>query len=263
MLGARATEKKASNAWLRKVDREMEAFAKKHELPLRSTDRELSAAFEIGCFHAVMKFYESQDYVLAPQALTELNEYRYLTSPSGNPANFSFVSISGRDGEFELRQQIRIESHLNEAIRFTPDLLVITGHAEISNLKNPDFANGKRSFFSVSSRNVVAAHECKSINPFPELLVSYIGMVVAGHAWYPSGQGVQFTKQEGHLGPTLFVGGTARALYLKMIDAMQKSFMMNIVCGLHEGTWSLTDAKNRLIWGDADMPLGFGDEIPF
>jgi hypothetical protein len=46
----------------------------------------------------------------------------------------------------------------------------------------------------------------------------------------------------------LFVGGTARALHLKMIAAMEASYRLNIVVGMHSGTWSLKSAKNRLLW---------------
>lgn len=40
---------------------------------------------------------------------------------------------------------------------------------------------------------------------------------------------------------------------------------MNIICGLHEGTWSLTDAKNRLVLLSPEEPsFVVGEaEIPF
>jgi hypothetical protein len=85
------------------------------------------------------------------------------------------------------------------------------------------------------------------MNPFPELLVGFIGMLVAAHQWYPDGEEYKHTNEDGHLAPTPFVGGTARVLHLKMIQAMQSAYHMNILCGLHEGTWKLTDAKNRLL----------------
>ena len=52
-----------------------------------------------------MRFYKKQGYVLTLENLKD-NEYRYLTTPSGNPSNFSYVTLSGTDGEFELRQQV-------------------------------------------------------------------------------------------------------------------------------------------------------------
>ncbi|MGY3039205.1 hypothetical protein ACVWWQ_000792 [Rhodanobacter sp. TND4EL1] len=234
-------------AWVKQAESLSKAFASRYKVLIHSTDRQLSASFEIGCFHALLQYYEIQGYKIKPENLIDGN-YRYLTTPSGNPDNFSHVALKGLDGEFELRQQVRIESHVDPEICFTPDLLVLTKNASVGAQKRLDFAGGKRSFFKVSSVDVVAAHECKSTNPFPELLVSFIGMLVAAHAWYPSGGHAVLTKGSGHMAPTLFVGGTAKPLYLKMIRAMQKCYGMNIVCGLHEGTWDLKGADNRLTW---------------
>ncbi len=169
--------------------------------------------------------------------------YRYLTSPSGNPSNFSYAHIAGHDGEFEIRQQVRIESHINADIAFTPDIVVLRQNAELLATTDGDFAAGKRRFSRVNSKHVVAAHECKSMSPFPELMVNFVGMLAVAHAWHQNDSTVIYTQGNGHLAPTLFVGGTARGLHLRI----QSSFRLNIVCGMHEGTWSLTNAKNRLV----------------
>jgi len=235
-------------AWLVQANKLAEDFAKKHRHYLSQTERQLSAAFEVGSLHALLRYYESHDYVLQPANLTDDGEYRYLTSPNGNPANFSFVRADGPDGDFEIRQQVRIESHVDKRICFTPDIVVIVKGADIKSSTDRRYASGKRPFFRVSSSHVVAAHECKSMNPFPELMVSFLGMLVVAHEWYPNGKTVKVTKKSGHLAPTLFVGGTPRGLHLRMITALQESYAMNIVCGLHEGTWELSQVQNRLRW---------------
>lgn len=251
--------------WLASAEKLIKAFAKKHGTVMQITDRQLSAAFEIGSLHALLRFYEAQGYQLEPRNLTNEGEYRYLTSPSGNPSNFSWVEATGPDGEFEIRQQVRVQSHINEDIAFTPDIVVLIKGTVIEDSKREEYASGKRPFYRVRSSSVVAAHECKSMNPFPELMVSFIGMLVSAHEWYPGGINFHYTHEAGHLGPTLFVGGTARTLHLRMISAMQKAYCMNIICGLHEGTWSLTDAKNRLLLAvPGEVPTVFGeDEVPF
>lgn len=252
--------------WLSNAVKLAKAFGEKHKLLLSFSERQLSAAFEVGSLHALLRYYESQGYTLHPLNLSSENEYRYLTSPNGNPANFSYVSAHGPDGEFEIRQQVRIQSHVDEWIRFTPDIVVITKDAQIQKQKSKYYAHGKRAFFTVSSSSVVAAHECKSMNPFPELIVSFLGMLVTAHEWYPKGPAVELTKSFGHLAPTLFVGGTARGMHLKMISAMQACYALNIVCGLHEGTWGLKDAENRLKWllpSGVAKSLPSGDDMPF
>jgi len=251
--------------WLSEAEALAREFADTHGVVMRLTDRQLSAAFEIGALHALLKFYSTQGYVLTPENLIEGSEYRYLTSPSGNPANFSFVRAVGADGEFEIRQQVRVQSHVDPDIAFTPDIVVLLKDSAIEDSKRVDFASGKRPYYRVSSSSVVAAHECKSMNPFPELLVSFIGMLVSAHEWYPEGPGFQYTHDKGHLGPTLFVGGTARSIHLRMISAMQKAYRLNIICGLHEGTWSLVDAKNRMLRSAGGMAATVVDDdsIPF
>lgn len=233
--------------WLKHAEQLAKDFSADHGVTVRISDRQLSAAFEVGSLHALLQFYSSQGYRLEPKNLTVAGEYRYLTSPAGNPANFSWVEATGPDGIFEIRQQVRIQSHIDEDIAFTPDIVVLQEGASVQNSRRDEYAGGKRPFYCVKSSSVVAAHECKSMNPFPELMVSFIGMLVSAHEWYPDGDGYVHSHEAGHLAPTLFVGGTARNLQLRMISAMQKVYKMNIVCGLHEGTWSLVDAKNRML----------------
>ena len=241
------TSTASSDNWVESAKTLINDFAAAHSLALSITERQVSAAFEIACLHSLLRFYEHQGYVLCLENLHN-NEYRYLTTPSGNPANFSYVTLDGPDGKFEVRQQVRIQSHVDPEIRFTPDILVLTHQATVDEASDPDFAAGKRKLFSVKSDCVVAAHECKSMNPFPELMVSFIGMLVTAHKWYPRGKPV-VRAEKGHLAPTLFVGGSARAFYNKMIAAMQSSYNLNIVVGMHAGTWSLREAVNRFTWG--------------
>lgn len=225
--------KRSLPKWLAEAETLAKDFAKKHKLVIGITDRQLSASFEIGSLHALLRFYEHQGYKLVPKNITDDGAYRYLTTPSGNPANFSFVLATGDDGEFEIRQQVRVQSHIDADIAFTPDIVVLVGGTAIDDSKHAEYANGRRPFYRVSSASVVAAHECKSMNPFPELMVAFIGMLVAAHQWYPDGSEYAHTNASGHLAPTLFVGGTASVRHLRMIRAMQNAYRMNILCGLH------------------------------
>ena len=119
--------------------------------------------------------FDAPRFTVVPENLTSGGEYRYLTAPSGNPHNFSFLSLQSTTGTFELRQQVRVRSHLHDDIAFTPDLVVVRAGVPVQAARDPDFASGRRPFYSVDSTSVVAAHECKSMNPFPELLVGFIG----------------------------------------------------------------------------------------
>ncbi|WP_254617941.1 hypothetical protein [Vibrio metschnikovii] len=79
------------NSWLSSVDALVAAFAEEHSFTFSKKSRELSASFEIGCFHALLNYYERVGFELRVENLTVDNEFRYLTSPNGNPDNFSFI----------------------------------------------------------------------------------------------------------------------------------------------------------------------------
>lgn len=232
-----------SDIWIADVESKMKKFAQHHGIVFKQTARQVAASFEIGCFHALTEFY-SKTFTLTPQNLNDNGEYRYLTTPGGNPVNFSFVRLEAADYNYELRQQVRICSHLHADISVTPDLVVIMEGTQVQAEKRNDYASGKRSFFFVESTAVVAAHECKSMSPFPELLVGYIGMLMATHAWLDTQSPAFLVEDAGrHLAPSLFIGGDARGIHLKMIAALEETYPMNVIVGLHTGTWSLLGGR--------------------
>jgi hypothetical protein len=119
--------------------------------------------------------------------------------------------------------------------------------ADIEGEFDDGYANGKRRFFSIDSSHVIAAHECKSMNPFPELLVSFLGMLISAHQWldYPHCRDV-ICEDGLHLAPTLFVGGTPSVWHSRMVTALSSAYPINVVAGMHAGTWDLSArAVNR------------------
>jgi hypothetical protein len=218
----------------------MEQFASKYAVVYSKTEREIAAHFEIGCLLSLVEFYETCGFKGVVENLAEDESYRYLTTPNGNPANFSYIVMTKRGEQIEIRQQVRISSHVGEDVSFTPDIVVIPHRTRIHRKKDADFAGGKRSFFFVRASEVIAAHECKSMVPFPELLVSFIGMLVVGHQWVTATDPTKLITEEGnHLAPCLFVGGSARSIHLRMIKGLKKAYPINIVVGMHAGTWNL------------------------
>jgi hypothetical protein len=250
------------------VEQKVKFFASKHSANYKKTKRELSAYFEIGCFHLLLEFYEQAGYNLSVENLID-EKYRYLTTPNGNPSNFSYVCMTGTDGEYEIRQQVRIKSHIDNEIAFTPDIIVLFRNSEVSSIKRVDYASGKRPFYTVSSKSVVAAHECKSTNPFPELLVSFIGMFITAHEWYNETEYIRrynLSENGKHIAPTMFIGGAASGIHLKMIEALEKAYPINIIVGIHQGTWNFdsrpinrlnfpTSSLGRIIYDDAQCPF--------
>ena len=233
------------NKWIATIEKKIRDFATHHGSTYSQSERVISAAFEIGCFHSLVEFYAERCQVM-PENLID-GKFRYLTSPNGNPKNFSCIKIIHRNSEYQLRQQVRIVSAINPDIAFTPDMCVFRRSRSIKSHYDKDYAKGNRSFFFINAKDMIAIHECKCMNPFPELLVSFLGMVYASFEWATAkGYGGMVDKSSLHLAPSLFVGGSARGLHIKMISAIKTSFPVNIIAGMHYGTWDLTKADAEL-----------------
>ncbi len=232
-------------AWLDKIEKVLRQFARRHRFTYAKSERVVAGAFEIGCFHSLVQYY-ADDCTVSAENLQD-GKFRYLTSPNGNPDNFSYVVIKHRRTTYELRQQVRVRSSINSDIAFTPDIVVFRTRKRVKSHKDPDYANGKRTFFYVEASDLVSLHECKCMNPFPELMVSFLGMVFAAFPWATEPAfGNRIDKKSLHLAPSLFVGGSARGLHLKMVTALKASFPVNMILGMHYGTWDLTRDEANL-----------------
>ncbi|MBV9493155.1 MAG: hypothetical protein JOZ54_02830 [Acidobacteria bacterium] len=215
-------------------------FAKDYGHEYRLTNKQLSASFEVGSFHSLVDFY-AQVAAVTPKNLDN-GVYKYLTGPGGNPENFSYVEVEHNGETFEIRQQVRVRSHVHHDVCFTPDLVVLPAKAPLFSDVDAEYAAGKRRLWGVSSEYVVAAHECKSLVPFPELLIGFIGMVLTAHPWIGRFAAASEVPEGPHLAPTLFVGGSTQGLQRKMVAALEQTYPVNIVTGLHFGTWDLFEA---------------------
>jgi hypothetical protein len=249
-------------AWLSRVEQKVKLFSNRYGVLYRNKQRERAASFEIGCLHMLLGNYESVGEI-SPKNLTDIGEFRYLTSPTGNPNNFSWIECTIDGATFQIRQQVRVKSHWHNDIAFCPDIVVLKPKAKIDSENPPDYANGKKPFFSVQSNQVVSAHECKSLAPFPELLVSFTGLFQAAHSWFDPNKPKRHVKLKGkHLAPCLFIGGDSRPIQRRMIGALESVFPINIVTGLHWGRFKLDRKNDKAKYIDLDpptTPITFGN----
>lgn len=239
--------------WVSTVEAAMSEFAARHQVVYKYTKRQLAAAFEIGCFLLLVSDYEDQGFQLEINNTRE-GAYRYLTTPSGDPRNFSYVTLGFGQRSWQLRQQARIRSHIHADISTTPDIVVVESSTSVHAERDEDYAGGKRRLFYIDACDVVAAHECKSLPGYPELYVSFIGLLTVVHAWFDGALSVVERGENGHLAPTLFVGGDARNYHVRMIKALEEVFPVNIVTSVHRAArWS--DLRRRPL---QRMPLSGG-----
>lgn len=228
--------------WAVDFEKRSKHFAKRYRVAYTKSKRELFALFEIGCFQILVDEISKTGLQIVAKNLTKNGEFRYLTSPSGNPDKFSYVQVS-KDGaaKFDLRQQVRIRSHLHADITFTPDIVLLKADAKIARTTDPTYANGKRGLFAAASADVASVYECKSLNGFPELYVSFVGMVNCSR---PTNRARR--RAGGVLSSSLFVGGESSGFHVRMLLALEDAVKVNILTGVHKGGWVLNRKVRHL-----------------
>ena len=227
-----------SENWSKQATNLIKRFERQYSNTYVRKEREYYALFEIGCFLSLIDMYEKKKFNIKAKNLKD-GIFRYLTTPNGDPDNFSYIEISKETETYQIRQQVRIVTSKDERIYFTPDIVVIKGIAKILGKKDKLYANGRRTFFYVKSSKVIAAHECKSLEPFPELFASFIGMFILAHDW--QAKGIKTSKKHTHLAPSLFVGGRARGFHLKIIEGYEEGYPINIITNIHSGFDKMKD----------------------
>ncbi len=234
----------SEDAWLSIVENSMRKFSEKYKFKYALRKNVSYALFEIGCYLLIVGYYSKNCANLYPVGLVD-GVFRYKTSPQGNPANFSFYQgvIDGKS--FDIRQQVRVESKISEGVYFTPDIAIILSGDVIGSKRDPLYSKGKKEYFFIKSENVISIHECKSMNPFPELIASFYGFLDLAHEWFTcSGYHECVSKNGIHIAPTLFIGGDAGGLHHKMIKEMRKVVPMNVVIGLHHSEFGMFDGDS-------------------
>lgn len=232
--------------WEKAAEASIKRFAKTYGAKYRMTKRQASALFEIAVFHALTNWYARRAGIRCEIANRGKDgEFRYLTSPSGNPANFSHMRFQHPSGNFVIRQQVRLQWRSDPRIAFTPDIVVLPEDASINCDRRKEYAGGKRSFYYAYDDEVIAAHECKSLSAFPELLINFIGMLVAGHGWHRNTTRLKHEPNSVHLAPTLFVGGAANWMVLELVKGLTEHYPINVVAQFHTSTkWLLGKSVN-------------------
>jgi len=94
-------------------------------------------------------------------------EFRFKTSPSGDPNNFSFIVIDRNDVVLEVRQQVKIFGRWGI---YTPDICITYPNALV-------FRN------SLDDESLENFIECKHMEPYPMSCAFFVGVLYVLNRW--------------------------------------------------------------------------------
>lgn len=187
-------------------------------------------------YNGIVKYYQHHGFQISIQNL-QGNSFRYKLSPTGYPQNYSFFSITSPISRgqptprtFEIHHNIAIESGLTPGVYCTPDISVILANtlAPIQN-QNAFFLGSNRSYYAVSNQYLQTFAEVKNYEPFPELLVSFIGIL--NELTTDIFLGSQRTQLPRHIAPALILSGFGSTHVRRFRDALMLRYEINIFFG--------------------------------
>jgi len=210
---------------------EIKLFVNSHNAYLANHSKRISDYFEMICYNNTVKFYKKNRYKVAIKNLDSENNFVYKLQPTGIPSNFSYFQVIkryySRVFSFEIHHNLAIESAWQENIYFTPDVAVIQSNTIKS--KTGFYKNSNR-FSYCENKSLQTFIEAKHLNPFPELLFSFCGLVL--EMMNEAIQGGDFEKMPIHISPSLVLSGNGNRHTKRIRDSLMKRYNVNIIFGL-------------------------------
>lgn len=220
-------------------------FLSRHESFMENQGDRISDYFEMSCFNDVVSFYKASGFQVKPMNLVG-GEFIYKLKPSGHAENFSYFEINGK-GDYEVHHNLSIESKIGDAVFYTPDVSVVLKDSIVKG-KIPSYYDGKRAHSYCSSGNLQTFVEAKHMNPFPELLFNFTGLLLSFMPQVLT-KGSVTGRGAKHLAPTLALSGNGNTHCHAIKKVIEQKYDTNIILGLfykHSQLYSKTYAKTRI-----------------
>ncbi|MFV8834749.1 hypothetical protein ACNSTU_07250 [Aquisalimonas sp. APHAB1-3] len=193
----------------------------------------MSDLFEMSVYNDAVKFYRRKKYTIHAKNVMRDGTFKYKLSTSGLNENFSyFLAEKFKNGEavdsVDIHHNIKIQSSHDPHIYFSADVSVtIKDGAVTEKQKN------KKAHSFIPSGNLITFFEVKNMNPFPEVLFSFSGIIYEIKPEFlldPSALDIDCGKK--HLTPCLVFSGAGGKHVESVCEKLGERYGCNIIRGL-------------------------------
>ncbi|MFW5895353.1 MAG: hypothetical protein ACOCT9_01285 [archaeon] len=219
-----------------KLKDEIEDFLKDNQTEIQKHGKRLGTYFEIACYNYVVKYYEKYGFRTNVRNLNDDGEFKYMLNPTGYPKNFSYFHIertynySGNPTyKYEIRHNVRVQAKTDKNIFVNPDIVICNEHRDISKKKDIRYYSGNRDIRFISNKKLVSFMEVKHHNPFPELVINFIGLV---NELKPSCMKKNEKSLPYHIAPSLMVSGQGKHIVNDIKQSFEERYDVNLFYGL-------------------------------
>jgi hypothetical protein len=150
-----------------------ESFVASHGYFLRQNGPRISSLVEIAIYNSIVQFFKARGFQVRGENLGPKSSFRYKLTAAGLTENYSYFVATKDDIAFHILHNMRMQSAHHDHLYFTGDVVV----ADESGATTQKLKNGRRHSF-VAKEHLVTFAEVKHLNPFPEVLFNFMGLVL-------------------------------------------------------------------------------------
>jgi hypothetical protein len=215
--------------------RDINSFISRNGGVFNQLAKRMSDLFEMSIYNDVVKYYKRKRYTIEVLNLKRDGTFKYKLSTSGLKENFSYFycyksTIKKRKRvkiEIEIHHNLKVQSTHDNHIYYTSDICVCNKDGA----KTIKQRNRRRHSF-IKNSELISFFEVKNLNPFPEVLFGFSGLVLEVMPQFINGS-VKACPNGDHLTPSIIFSGLGSEHVERVSDSLKDRYGYNIITGLY------------------------------
>lgn len=212
---------------------DISSFVRRNGATFKQLSKRMSDLFEMSVYNDVVKFYQRKKWTVKAQNLKRDGTFKYKLSTSGLKGNFSYFYIHPPKANkrkvdpnlFEIHHNIKVQSAHDDHIYFTADISICRKDGVITVKQK----NGRNHSY-IKNNELINFFEVKNLNPFPEVMFSFSGLVLEIMPQFIVGK-IKTTSSGMHLTPTLVFSGISGEHASKVSESLKSRYKYNVIFG--------------------------------
>lgn len=226
--------------------KDLSSFIRRNSGFFIQNSKRMSDLFEMSVYNDVVRYYKRKKYNIEIVNAKD-GTFRYKLSTSGLADNFSYFIASRSFGrgknkeivEVEVHHNLKVQSAHNKRIYYTADISV----CEKGGHKTVEYQSNRRHSF-VLNEKLITFFEVKNLNPFPEVLFGFSGLVleVMPNQILKDNSAMNESNHR-HLSPAIvFSGGASEHVAMVASDLINR-YSYNVIFGLYNNKGQIYSFK--------------------
>ncbi len=213
--------------------KDISSFTTRNGSFFKQNSKRMSDLFEMSVYNDAVKFYKRKKYTISICNLMKDGTFKYKLSTAGLSDNFSYFkaekTFRGKIVDsIEIHHNIKLQSSHSNHIYYTADVSICSIDGVTTNMQK----SGKRHSY-IENEKLITFFEVKNMNPFPEILFSFSGIVLEVKPDFIVSKKVLIGKNLKHLTPSLVFSGSGSSHAEYVADELSKRYGYNVIRGLY------------------------------